>query len=252
MSVRSINLSFPDDDSVKDMILFKRNGTFPSYLIDKADPLNTNRRINRYEIKAQKYTLSADKHSLMVGERMVILPSKRDELLSLVYNDTTLGSGKGITSLYKLIQMHYLNISRSDVTGFLKRQPVYQLTKPIVHKMNKPQISLYNQECWQSDLIDMSSYANYNHQGRRVYNWISTTIDLFSGRVWLRALPNKTPESVIESFENIYQTCVPPVHLQVDNGGKLIRLSYTIFFINLIFFVLLFRRIPLRSVFRLV
>lgn len=51
-------------------------------------------------------------------------------------------------------------------------------------------------------------------------SYILVVIDVFSKYVWLYAIPDKRPESVIQCLERLYDTVGYPLILQCDNGRE--------------------------------
>ena len=125
--------------------------------------------------------------------------------------------GRELTLVYKYIQSHYLNITRSEIDNFLKSQPSQLLMydKPIV-KAKPIQEEAPNLR-WQVDLIDMTYVADSNKK----YKYILNCIDVYSRFCWLRVLKDKSADTVRNAFIDIIeQTNVTPNIVQSDNGGE--------------------------------
>ena len=72
---------------------------------------------------------------------------------------------------------------------------------------------------WQSDLVDMSHLSKFN-QG---YNYILTTIDIFSKYAWAVPLKNKTGQALVEAYRQIFSLGRVPQKLQTDKGTEFIN-----------------------------
>jgi hypothetical protein len=120
----------------------------------------------------------------------VARPQNIQGILLNLYNQDHVGLGKGLQSFYKTISMRYLNIPKKDTDRFLRSQGDYTIAKvPRKPNMNAPIVTSVPNERWGIDLIDMNAYHSVPNLGRR---WIMTIVDYFSGKVWARALPNKS------------------------------------------------------------
>ncbi len=141
----------------------------------------------------------------------VISDGERNTVLKTIYEDIKQGVGQGIDLFYKRIRDKYLNIRRSDVSDFLKKQKVYQITRPQNHIINKPILALSPNERYGIDCINMVSYASSNGGIDRGTKFILTIVDYFSRKVWLRPLKSQTAVNVRNALINLVQetkTCV--------------------------------------------
>jgi IS30 family transposase len=148
---------------------------------------------------------------------IVIKRSESQEFLKSLYEKERLQLiGKGIRTFYKYINERYINITYKDVTEFLKKQENYQLTSDINKVVNKPIIEKRPNARWQIDLIDMS---NYGQQNKKKY--ILNCVDVFSRKIWLRPLKDKTAMLSSDALINIIEVAdVKPDIIQTDNGGE--------------------------------
>ena len=111
----------------------------------------------------------------------------------------------------------YLNITRDEVSEFIKGKTTYQLTKKEPPKINKPIIAYYPNERWAIDLVDVKIYSGHNNQKK----YILTAIDYFSRYVFAAGISNKTAENTLEGLREIIQKAgVKPTLIQADNGGE--------------------------------
>ena len=78
-------------------------------------------------------------------------------------------------------------------------------------------------DLYQSDLIDLQSYAKYNNN----YKYILVVIDVYSKYAWARALNNKTGKEVSSAMRNILSTLPqPPANLQTDHGSEFYNVHF--------------------------
>jgi hypothetical protein len=150
-------------------------------------------------------------------QAIVIKRSEVPNFLKSLYEKERLQLiGKGIRSFYKYMNERYINIIYKDVTEFLKKQENYQLTSDINKVVNKPIIEKRPNARWQIDLIDMTKYDKTNKK-----KYIFNCVDVFSRKIWIRALKDKTAILSRDALHNIIETAdVKPDAIQTDNGGE--------------------------------
>lgn len=72
-------------------------------------------------------------------------------------------------------------------------------------------------DLWQADLVDMNSFAKFNHDNK----YILTIIDGFSKYAWGVPLKNKSSLSIIQSFESVFKNYKrAPRNLHTDFGTE--------------------------------
>lgn len=156
------------------------------------------------------------KGQLTYDGKVVTPPSAKQSTLEHLYETEPAAKGVGGQRLYQFVRANYIGISRSDCTAFLKKQPVYQLTRPANHRTNKPIVSDGVNALWCIDLMDMNPYVRNN---RKNYRYIMTVIDAYSRHVWLQRLKYKTALECSRAFRGIIERAgVAPKALLSDNG----------------------------------
>jgi hypothetical protein len=167
----------------------------------------------------------------LVNDKIIYTPKnlevvyKKDisnTLLNL-YTDPKVGIGMGIRSFYNKVVDQYLGIKRNNIEEFIKGQTSYQLTKAPTKVTNKPIITEFPNDRWQSDLIDMSNLGNNNFLKDLSQNWILTVIDNFSKYVFAVPLPSKKARYVLQGYKDIIEHQAggtKPRTLQTDNGPE--------------------------------
>ena len=150
--------------------------------------------------KYNDFIMGADgvMRSVSLGLRVIPKDDANDVLQGLFDNDR-IGLGKGVNLLYKYIQQNFIGITRKQCSEFLDEQPSRQLTKQIVHHINKPIVSLYSNGLWMVDLIDVSRLTYTN----RRFNWIFNCMDAFSRKMWLEPLKTKSAEECAGALTTI-------------------------------------------------
>jgi len=134
------------------------------------------------------------------GVRLQVVPeNERNDVMKAMFLDMTTGVGAGQHQFYYQIIHKYLNITREDCSEFLKREKVFQMTRPIRHIVNKPILVVRPNELWAIDLVDMQRYKKTNKD----FRYILTCVDYFSGYVWARALKKKTAVDVRDAMNDI-------------------------------------------------
>jgi transposase InsO family protein len=147
----------------------------------------------------------------------IVKKSQVPALLQALFQTDTDTKSKGVKNLYYYLASKYGNITRKDIETFLANDPNYLLTHAPKSAINKPQIAHYANQIWSADLIDMSNYASQNNQ----YRYILNVIDIFSRKVWLKALKTKTDTATAKVFQEILdQADITPDVLKTDNGGE--------------------------------
>lgn len=172
----------------------------------------------RIPIKYKNFTLNNNNQIIYEPTQAIVIKrSEVPEFLKSLYEKERLQLiGKGIRSFYKYMNERYINIIYKDVTDFLKKQENYQLTSDINKVVNKPIIEKRPNARWQIDLIDMTNYDKNNKK-----KYIFNCVDVFSRKIWLRALKDKTAKLSRDALQNIIETAdVKPDMIQTDNGGE--------------------------------
>lgn len=202
MDALRYNNMWKSDNDINNMITYLKTKKLPSTL---KNPYNFINRSKEFSIKDGELILTKTGH-------VVVKSTDREKIMKQLYDDVSLGSGKGILSFYKLVISKYINIRRVDCEEFLKKQAYYQLQQPLTHITNKPIVATYPNQLYAMDLIDMETYSNFNTR----YKYILTIVDVFSGMCFLGKLTKKEAKNVAKEFERI--VAVYPTYILCDNG----------------------------------
>ncbi len=148
----------------------------------------------------------------------VVNPQNKQQKLEEIFNEDKNSLGKGIYAMFKYIQSKYIGITREDVQQFMQFTSNYQLTQPLeAHRTNKPVISKFPNQLWAIDLIDLQPYMSNNYDNRYIMN----VVDIFSRKIWLAKLKNKSAEDTRQQFEEICDRAgITPYYLLSDNGTE--------------------------------
>jgi hypothetical protein len=221
--IQKLNNYFSDDNDINDAIAYLTTKIVvpahiksPSRFITKFKHFVVKEGkliYNPKEITIKDSQLTTQKGSFNLE---VVPKANINKVLEDEFNDSKV-IGKGIRNFYKYIISKYINIKRSDIEEFLKSQEEYQLSRPITHRTNKPIISMFPNQLWSIDLIDLNNYVNYNYQNK----YIITVVDIFSRKVWLEKTKEKSAETIKKGFEKVCNRAgVMPVALISDNGKE--------------------------------
>ena len=129
-------------------------------------------------------------------------------MLDIIYDTHP---GFGLDHFYEIVRHNVINITKKRTSDFLRKQLEYQLT--VQPRKKKVRAKVYNNpnKAWGMDLIDMTN----NIDKRKKY--ILTIIDLYDGKVKLRAIAHKTNTEVQAKLKAIFDVVKPRILIS-DNG----------------------------------
>ena len=202
-----LNQYFVRDADINKVIRFKKDNIYPNDL--ETDKERNTFRKKYKDFKVENNKLVYEPKDLIVVPKRSINRTLRDE-----YNETF---GTGIVNFYKTIRSKYLNIKREDVQTFIRRQVPQQLTGDFHHRTNKPIVSIYPNQLWCLDCIDVSRFGTRNKN----FNFILNVIDVFSRKLWLEPLKQQTSLLTKNAFMRIINRAgISPKYLISDNGTE--------------------------------
>jgi transposase InsO family protein len=156
----------------------------------------------------------ADK-ALYYGFKRILRSSEVEDVLKKVYYNLETGL-TGQEMFFRRVYKDYLGVSHDMIITWLKSQRVHQIFKPARKDVVvKPFVARKPNNYWQMDLISMKAVMD---QG---YNYILDIIDIYSKKVWLRAVKTKTSAEIAARLEEIFKE-ETPYCMQSDNGGEFI------------------------------
>lgn len=197
------------------VIMMSLNQLFPTD--EKIEEIKQRIRERKWlPIKYQDFIIDENDYLVYKPLDLVVVPqAEKEDLLTELYKNDVNMLGKGVTNVYKYIKTRYINIKRKDVEEFLMKQKDYQLTKNIKKVVNKPIIEAIPNHKWQVDVIDMDKYSK-NNGGRK---YILNCVDVFSRKLWLRALKNLEAKTTTKAIKSIIDKAqIKPNIIQTDNG----------------------------------
>eukprot|EP00732_Lithocolla_globosa_P000512 Lithocolla_globosa_v1_NODE_165_length_5553_cov_13.632479.p1 type:complete len:361 gc:universal NODE_165_length_5553_cov_13.632479:1849-767(-) len=144
-----------------------------------------------------------------------------EKLLHELYYDPKTGFvSAGV--LYKRANAKNALITKKFVDEWLGKQRVAQLHKPARKVKTKGHITtIAPNHRFQADLIDMQSYPS--RLKRISQHWILVVVDVFSRKLYARALPSKHVDVVAAAFNDIVKKApleTPIYRLDTDQGGE--------------------------------
>lgn len=151
-----------------------------------------------------------------INLRIVEPNEDKDELLSEIHNDNTLGLSLGLNSFYEQVQLHYIGITKLECIHFLQAQGNYQISRRVYKEPNQTIVSKACNSRWQCDVI-------YIKPADKKYKFIMNIIDIFSKRIFARGLKKLDAESTTNALHNIINVDCQgqyPGSIQTDNGSE--------------------------------
>lgn len=202
---QKLNNLFPTDESIEQV---------KQYLTNNIIPDTENER--KFKEKYNNFIVENDELIFKPLNLIVVPTNEINNILNDEYHKNNV-IGKGLRTFYKYIISKYINIKRKDIDNFMKSNQHYQMTRPIVHHINKPIMAKFPNQLWGIDLIDLNPYAKQNYR----YRYIITVCDIFSRKIWLDRSTEKTAEYITNIFNNIcVRANVKPNHIMSDNGAE--------------------------------
>ena len=117
------------------------------------------------------------------------------------------------------IVSRYANIPGHRVRNALAHYPSYVLHREVKRpRVYNPFILYKKRELLQADLVDLAARAKYN-QGVK---YILIVCDSFTRKCWARTLTNKTTDSVLVQFKDIFKDAGQFERLMTDAGTEFV------------------------------
>lgn len=146
--------------------------------------------------------------------------AKEEKYLKSIYFDpkqaASLSSPKALHREVVRRATHKITLSR--IKKFLEGQESYSLYRARKLKFPRPAILVYHRfYLWESDLMDMQSYADDNDG----FRYLLTVIDDFSKFAWCRLIKTKESSEVAKAFLTVLSSSErPPRFLRTDIGSE--------------------------------
>lgn len=142
----------------------------------------------------------------------------KTNLEDIYFDPADPGSFSSIKNLEKSARKHGITVNKGETKDFLASNIVYGLHYPARRRFPRRMVLAdYPNQCWQADLCDMQAYSSANDG----YNFILTSIDVFTKEADAIALKNKTANSVVAGLKSIFERrgSIPQM-LQTDRGTE--------------------------------
>jgi transposase InsO family protein len=140
------------------------------------------------------------------------MEEKKNQLIKKIYYDPEQGFQNADKLFAKIKNDNELNITKADITRFIKSQVIDQVYK----KVNGPK--KYNSyRAWYPSHIFQIDIVNYQRHEYKGDAYILTLIDVYSRYACARAMPNRKMETIIKNYNSIMEEIGPPYILQADN-----------------------------------
>lgn len=145
------------------------------------------------------------------------IKTKKQALTDLKYQYNSPGEPLFMCGI-NAIKNYYKNIlSTKDIQNFLARSRAYtthfEFKKPVY---NPFYIRRLRQQ-FQLDLTEVSKISKYNNG----INYLLLCIDVFSRKLWVRALKRKTAKETLEQLKDIIDTSGKPETIHSDRGTEM-------------------------------
>ena len=140
------------------------------------------------------------------------------------------GSFTGLNKFKKELEKRKIKVPDRVIKDYLKQEESYTIHKYIPKKKFKRNrtISYGIDYCWQADLVDMSQLKKYNNDN----TFILTVIDVFSRFAFAKIIKNKSAQSIVKAFNEIFkESRRKPLNLMTDKGNEFINKSLKNFFL---------------------
>ena len=151
----------------------------------------------------------------------IIIDSDVDSMIKAIYYDIeNPASFSNAATLKKALLKKKQNISLEKIENWLMFQPSFTLhsKKPSKFKRRKV-ISLWPDECWSLDLIDIQSLSPWNKN----YKYILTKIDIFSKKANAKPMKRKFQTDTLLALKQIIEDedDICPSKIWSDEGSEL-------------------------------
>ena len=123
-----------------------------------------------------------------------------DTFLKKIYYDKEIGL-KSPIKFYKYLKENYpdKNYTMKQIKEYVEKQKTDQVYKQVKNTNRYNEIDTYFVDVVNFDIMDMGYYKNYN----KGYRFILVCIDVYSRRVFMRALKSKSAENTMRGIESI-------------------------------------------------
>ena len=147
----------------------------------------------------------------------------QDVLKKLYYDPEDPGSYGGVEKLLRAGKKAGLtNLTRTNVSEFLRDQQAYSLHKPARKNFTRnPTYAKGIDQQWQADLADMQGLKRANNN----IGYIMTVIDVFSKRAWAIPVKTKSSNDMLDAFKELFAESKPrkPDRIQTDAGKEFLN-----------------------------
>lgn len=163
----------------------------------------------------QRYKISShiDEFSFNMKRRKKKSPSPVEDKFGKIYYDPASSGGYGgVKRLMKASKS-----KKATVTKWLQGEDTYTLHRNVKRNFKRRKVIVASKDqYWQADLIDVSNL----HSQNRPYKFLLTCIDVFSKFAWVKPLKNKTGQSLVDAFTEIFSSGRVCLFLFTDSGTE--------------------------------
>jgi hypothetical protein len=143
---------------------------------------------------------------------------QKTDIMKNIFDEIKLSPS--ITKFYKQICNSYIGITREESTEFFNNQnKQHTLTQQMKHRTNKPIVAYHVNQLWCIDLLDLNPFVK--RKDNKNYRYIMNVIDVFSRKIFLSALKNKTAVNTMNGLKTIIEKYnVKPFYILCDSGAE--------------------------------
>jgi hypothetical protein len=130
-------------------------------------------------------------------------PKLDQDLSSLWYDLTSSASFAGLNKLHSAAKKQKLPYTKAEVKAWLLAQPSYAINYPKRYKFKRNKTLSYGINwLWQMDLAHTPDlkFASRNHV------WLLVCVDVFSRKLFVRPMKNKSGQTVAQNLRDIFVT----------------------------------------------
>ena len=146
-------------------------------------------------------------------------PMMNNALSKIFYDPSHPGSFGSEARLYREAKKEISSLTLKDVKQFLAQQRTYSIHRPARRNFTRNKmLANYPNHHWQSDLVDMSSFASQNDG----FTFILTTIDIFTKKLQAVPIRNKNAQSMVNALSTTFANDKPE-NLMTDMGTEFLN-----------------------------
>jgi hypothetical protein len=140
----------------------------------------------------------------------------KDYLAKIYLDPASPASFQGVDKIYRYVKEEgKYKIGKSRIQKWLNNQDSYSVNKHTTKKFSRGRVLVSGKDDqWESDLADMTYYAQYNNG----IKYLVVVIDVFSRYGWIEPIKDKKASSIVDAFSKIISNNNKPRRLRTDGA----------------------------------